>query len=67
MKAAETCTCGASIDIEDDDPEAVRAEIREWRRTHLCGGVQPWRPSERSTTASSIEIGFQQREGQVTA
>jgi hypothetical protein len=36
MKITESCSCGASIKL--DDADAVRL-VREWRRKHNCSSV----------------------------
>ena len=65
MKIREECTCGALIEVEDDDRESVRADVRQWRDEHRCTGHDPWAESKHSTTAAQIEFGFQPGEDQV--
>ena len=65
MRLHETCTCGSEIEVEDDHANTAITAVTEWRRTHLCGGVQPWRRSAGSTTGAMVEFGFQPGEDQV--
>lgn len=67
MKLHETCTCGAEIEVEHDDPESVRNDVAAWRTGHRCLGPQPWRRSVQSTTGTWSDFGFQQREDTVMA
>lgn len=58
MRMHETCTCGAEIEIEDDDAETVRADVKAWRDGHRCDGPQPWRRSVKSTNDARLDFGF---------
>lgn len=53
----ETCTCGASLRVEDDKAKAARDQIKAWRQAHRCG-ISPWNASTHSSTASQVEFGF---------
>ena len=65
MKRRETCTCGAELDVDHDDPAAIRDIFERWRETHRCMGPQAWRRSTHSTTGAQIEFGFSYRDDEV--
>ncbi len=55
MRASETCTCGARVEIEDDDQAIVIGTIQRWHDTHRCG-IDPWRRDQTSTTYLHAEM-----------
>lgn len=67
MKIREMCTCGAEIEVEQDDPEAARQDVKNWRETHRCAGPQPWRRSAQSTSDVRLDFGFGIGESDVMA
>lgn len=58
LRLHETCTCGAEIEIEDDDADTIRADVAAWRETHRCVGPQAWRRSTHSISDVRLDFGF---------
>jgi hypothetical protein len=52
IEHAETCRCGASITVKDDEPRRIDTQVRGWRRSHLCIP-----PGEQSGSGCAV-IGF---------
>jgi len=43
VKHAETCRCGASLTVEDDQRADVLSAVAAWRTTHPC--LPPGQPA----------------------
>ena len=59
MKHEETCRCGASLTVEDDQRADVLAAVEAWRTTHLClPPGQPSRVDPQQTGSTCGIVGF---------
>lgn len=36
MKHNQSCRCGSTVEVEDDDRDHVRTVVAEWRSHHRC-------------------------------
>jgi hypothetical protein len=55
VKLSETCRCGASVEVEDDQRADVLAAIATWRTTHPC--LPPGQPSRVDPQAGGSTCG----------
>lgn len=52
MKLHETCTCGAGLEIEHDDPVVCLETLKNWHDGHVCK-INPREASASSITGGS--------------
>lgn len=58
MKITETCRCGASFSVEDEERDAAFSAMDNWRDAHPCLTPGQLAPDPRRTGAASAVLGF---------